>query len=112
VSWGVSSLKLDKCGGSHFGGNVSYPHVSQLLLSAAEQANSTPIMLACSWPDYARVYGGCAGRCLQHTAFPSTCLPLLTCFTVAWVAEMHNTSWQHSIVTCGGAPADTRRFTA
>jgi alpha-N-acetylgalactosaminidase len=57
VSWGVSSLKLDKCGGSHFSGNVSYPHVSRLLLSAAQQANSTPIMLACSWPDYARAWG-------------------------------------------------------
>ena len=57
VSWGVSSLKLDKCGGSHSSGNVSYPHVSRLLLSAAQRANSTPIMLACSWPDYARAWG-------------------------------------------------------
>eukprot|EP01048_Picozoa_sp_COSAG05_P033050 COSAG05_NODE_13022_length_444_cov_1.649275_1_plen_102_part_10 len=57
VSWGVASLKLDKCGGNHCSGNVSYPLVSQMLLEAARASNATPIMLACSWPDYARAYG-------------------------------------------------------
>ena len=57
VSWGVASLKLDKCGGSRSAGNVSYPLVSSLLSQAAHDAGTTPVMLSCSWPDYARAWG-------------------------------------------------------
>lgn len=64
LSWGIDSIKVDGCFAAPATMNVSYPRLGRAL-----EGGASPVLYACSWPDYVRA----SGLPLQYALVAETC---------------------------------------